>query len=366
MTEVRWDSVGAFSDDMDFKDLERAVQGSLAYYARLGPKATLKFGGREVTGTQVSESLKAFLEVVKNPSLDAEAKAQVIRKQFALYKSSGRDGQGAVLFTGYFEPWLRGRRQPDGDFCYPIYQRPSDLLTIDLGAFPLAKSKEVICGRVDGSRMVPYWTREEIDGKKMLAGKGLELAFFEDPVDVFFLQIQGSGMVTLEGGEKVRVQYDGKNCHPYVSLGRYLIEQGYLQKGQASMPKIRAFLAAHPDQRQALLDTNPSYTFFRFEKDGPFGNIGAPLTPWRSIATDAKVFPRGALCLIRTEKPVLDEAGNVKSWVPFARFVLNQDTGGAITGPGRVDLFCGGGPQAEATAGNMQQQGELYFLLKKD
>ena len=360
-----WKALGPFSDDMDFKGLAEACRGSLQYYRRLDPKSVLKFGPRSVGAKDAAASLEAFLGVLSDPSLDGPEKLKRIRGRFDLYKSTGRDGSGAVLFTGYYEPWLEGRRQPDGNFCFPIYQRPSDLLTIDLSAFPLAKSQALICGRLDGTRVVPYYTREEIAGGKALAGKGLELLWFEDPVDVFFLQVQGSGLATLAGGEKVRVQYDGKNCHPYVSLGRSLIDQGYLQKGQASMPKIRAFLSQHPADRQRLLDANPSYTFFRLEKDGPFGNIGVALTSWRSVATDSRLFPKGALCLIKTERPVLDADCNVVRWVPFVRFVLNQDTGGAIVGPGRVDLFCGGGKEAEATAGTMQQQGELYFLLLK-
>lgn len=360
-----WRAMGSFSDDMDFKGLAEACRGSLRYYRKLDPKSILKFGPRDVGPAKAAASLEALLAILSDASLDGSERLNQIRSRFDLYKSTGRDGSGSVLFTGYYEPWLEGRRQPDANFCFPVYQRPSDLLTIDLSAFPLAKSQALICGRLDGTRVVPYYTREEIDEGKALAGKGLELLWFEDPVDVFFLQVQGSGLVALEGGEKVRVQYDGKNCHPYLSLGRYLIDQGYLQKGQASMPRIRAFLSQHPADLQRLLDANPSYTFFRLEKEGPFGNIGVALTSWRSIATDSRVFPKGALCLIRTEKPILDENCGVLLWVPFTRFVLNQDTGGAIVGPGRVDLFCGGGKEAEATAGTMQQGGELYFLLLK-
>jgi membrane-bound lytic murein transglycosylase A len=366
LVPAEWRDLGSWSDDMDFAGLELACEGSLGYYGRLrNSKIPLSFGGASVSVADYLEGLEAFRDILRRPSLSAPEKRKRIQKEFALFRSAGRDGKGDVLFTGYYEPWLVARRQPDGNFCFPIYARPSDLLTIDLSAYALAKSDALICGRLDGTRVLPYYTREEIDGRKVLAGKGLELLWLEDPVDVFFLQVQGSGMVTLENGEKVRVQYDGKNCHPYVSLGRHLIDKGYLQKGQASMPKIRAFLAGHPEERQALLNANPSYTFFRLEKDGPFGNIGVALTPWRSIASDARLFPKGALALIRTEKPVLDSKGAVTGWVPFTRFVMNQDTGGAIVGPGRVDLFCGGGPQAEVTAGNMQQRGELYFLLKK-
>ncbi len=365
MAPASWRSLGTFDDDMDFAGLADAVRGSLGYYDKLSAGKTFQFGTRTVTAAELSATLKAFLKIVANPSLSASQKVAGIEKSFALYRSVGSDGRGSVLFTGYYEPELQGRRHPDGTFKYPLYARPSDLLSIDLSDFPLAHSKATVFGRVKGERVVPYYTRKQIDTDKALQGKGLELIWLDDPVDLFFLQIQGSGLVLLPDGEKIRVQYAGKNGQPYVSLGRYMVKKGLLGKGQVSLQSIRAYIAQHPKQMRRLLDVNPSYTFFRLENSGPYGNIDVALTPDRSIATDARIFPRGALCLIRTEKPLLDSKNRVVGWEPFTRFVLNQDTGGAITGPGRVDLFCGAGPQAEATAGHMQQQGSLYFILER-
>ncbi len=365
LKRANWSELGLFSDDMAFRNLARACRGSLEYYSRVPKDRIFKYGRWKVTAAQETSSLRAFLDIVERPGLSPKERTVLIEESFDLYESTGSDGRGTVLFTGYYEPLLEGRLKRGGEYRFPIYKRPSNLLTIPLSLFPLSGSSTTLYGMVEGGRVVPYYTREQIDEEGVLAGRGLELAWFRDPVDVFFLQIQGSGKVDLGGGRSVRVQYDGKNGRPYVSLGRYLVEKGLMEKDKVSMRRIRDFLARHPAGRQALLNVNPSYSFFRLESDGPFGNISVVLTPYRSIATDSSIFPKGAPCLIKTEKPLLDAGGRVMAWTPFTRFVLNQDTGGAIKGPGRADLFCGGGSEAETTAGNMRCRGRLYFLLEK-
>ncbi|MEW6757649.1 MAG: MltA domain-containing protein, partial [Acidobacteriota bacterium] len=223
-----------------------------------------------------------------------------------------------------------------------------------------------IVGRLAGDRLVPYYSRGDIDGGGALRGRGLEIAYLADPVEVFFLQVQGSGRLQLEDGTTVRVQFDGKNGHPYVSLGRHLIEEGLLTEDQASMQEIRMLLAAMGEtERQERLNVNPSYTFFRFETGGPYGSLNVPLTPGRSVALDPAVFPKGAPALLLSRKPDLAKDGTVRGWSPFCRIVLCQDAGGAIQGPGRVDLFCGAGAPAEAVAGRMKEPGRLFFLLKR-
>ncbi|MGC8722447.1 MAG: murein transglycosylase A [Acidobacteriota bacterium] len=365
LVPAHWRDLGSFQDDRDFDGLVSAVEGSLAYYGRLAPYSPLRFGDRGVTVKDYAAGLRWLLMVLRDGGLSASEKLERIRARFDLLRSVGSDGKGGVLFTGYYEPELEGSLTPDARFRYPLYRRPTDLLTIDLSQFPLAMSDRTIVGRLDGERVVPYFSRRDIDGKGVLDGKGLELLWLDDPVSIFFLQIEGSGIVRLQNGDEVHVQYDGKNGRPYVSLGKLMIERGLLPKGQASMQAIRRYLADHPAQLRELLDLNPSYTFFRIAKDGPFGNIGVALTPGRSIATDSRLFPKGALCLIRTEEPELASDGHAKAWRPFTRFVCNQDTGGAITGPGRVDLFWGAGEKAEASAGLLQQPGSLYFLVPK-
>jgi membrane-bound lytic murein transglycosylase A len=365
LVPVHWRNLGSFQDDRNFDGLAGAVEGSLAYYGRLPPGSPLRFGDRSLTVGDYAAGLRGLLAILQDGGLSASSKLDRIRGRFDLLQSVGSDGKGGVLFTGYYEPELEGSLTPDARFRYPLYRRPTDLLTIDLSQFPLAMSDRTIVGRLDGDRVVPYFSRSDIDGKGVLDGKGLELLWLDDPVAIFFLQIEGSGIVKLQNGDQVHVQYDGKNGRPYVSLGKLMIERGLLPKGQASMQAIRRYLKDHPAQLRELLDLNPSYTFFRIAKEGPFGNIGVALTPGRSIATDSRLFPKGALCLIRTEKPELASDGRAKAWSPFTRFVCNQDTGGAIAGPGRVDLFWGAGGKAEAAAGLLQQPGSLYFLVPK-
>ncbi|MGA9753356.1 MAG: MltA domain-containing protein [Acidobacteriota bacterium] len=365
LAPAHWRDLGRLQDDREFDGLAGAVEGSLAYYGRLAPDSRLHFDDRSVAVRDYAAGLRGLLAILQDGALSASAKLDGIRARFDLLQSVGSDGKGGVLFTGYYEPELEGSLTPDPRFRYPLYRRPTDLLTIDLSQFPLAVSDRTIVGRVEGDRVVPYFSRGDIDGKGVLDGKGLELLWLDDPVAIFFLQIEGSGVVRLQNGDQVHVQYDGKNGRPYVSLGRLMIERGLLPKGQASMQAIRRYLADHPAQLRDLLDLNPSYTFFRIAKGGPFGNIGVALTPGRSIATDSRLFPKGALCLICTEEPELASDGHAKAWRPFTRFVCNQDTGGAITGPGRVDLFWGAGEKAEASAGLLQQPGSLYFLVPK-
>ncbi len=212
--------------------------------------------------------------------------------------------------------------------------------------------------------MVPYYSREEIDQKKTLAGKGLEILWCSDMVDIYVLQVQGSGKVDLGDGNVLSVLYDGQNGRPYKSIGKYLIDTGAMTSENMSLQATREYLRSHPDKLTDVLNQNQSYVFFRLDTGPSIGNIGVALTPGRSIATDAKLFPKGALGFIVTQKPVI-ENGVIRQWVPFTRFVVNQDTGGAIKGPGRADLFCGQGPEAELTAGNLQHEGELYFLVRK-
>jgi membrane-bound lytic murein transglycosylase A len=366
LAHASWAEFGTFQDDLGLQGLAGACLGSLGYYRRLKPETEFHFGTEVRSAAQMAASLDGLLGVLQAEKASPAEVFSHLKKSFDLLKSTGRDGVGTVLFTGYYEPWLEARRKPSAQFKYPLYAKPADLLSIDLSLFPRANSTARISGRVDGTKVVPYLTREEIVTGRALEGKGLELVWLDDSVALFFLQIQGSGRVTLEDGTTMRVQYEAGNGHPYKSLGRLMIDQGKLEKDHASMQDIQAYIKAHPDEADALLDQNPSYTFFRLETgDGPFGNIRVALTPGRSIATDATVCPRGAPCLIATDRPVFADPGKEPTWEPFARVVFNQDTGGAITGPGRVDLFFGGGPDAARAAGDMKRDGRLWFLLPK-
>jgi len=250
-------------------------------------------------------------------------------------------------------------------YRFPIYSRPRDLITIDLSLFHEKFRGEKIIGRYTDQSVVPYYDRSEIETDGVLEDKAEVLAWAKDPVDVFFLQIQGSGKVQLEDGDVFNVHYQTTNGRPYRSIGKLLIDEEKISVTDMSMQKIREYLHNHPDEIDAVLNYNPSYVFFKVEPNGPLGNINVKLTPGRSIALDRSVFPPAALAFIETEKPVIDDAGQIQSWQRFSRFALNQDTGGAIKGPGRADLFWGNGPYAEIAAGHLKHTGSLYFLVLK-
>ena len=212
-------------------------------------------------------------------------------------------------------------------------------------------------------RLVPYADRQAIEQADALAGKAPILAWVKDPVALFFLHVQGSGRIALDEGGTLRLHYRATNGRPYRSIGRLLIDRGAVAREDMSMQAIRAYLAAHPDRRAEVTAHNPSYVFFETVTGGPFGSLGVALTPGRSVATDPDHFPRGALAFVASRKPLTADGRRISEWTPFGRFVLNQDTGGAIRGPGRADLFWGDGPYAELAAGHMQHTGRLYFFV---
>lgn len=261
------------------------------------------------------------------------------------------------LVTGYYEPLLRGSRERSKSFSHAIYGVPDDLLVVDLGElYPELKNFR-LRGRLDGRRVVPYWPRAELTPQApALAGKAL--LWVADPIELFFLQVQGSGRVELPDGRRVRVGYADQNGHPYQSIGRWLVDKGELKLEDASMQGIQAWARANPKRLHELLNVNPSFVFFRELPDnggGPPGALGVPLTPGRSIAVDPRTVPLGAPVFLATTQPA--------SGQPMQRLVLAQDTGGAIKGAVRADFFWGFGAEAGAQAGRMRQKGEMWVLL---
>jgi len=282
-----------------------------------------------------------------------------------IYKAAGRVGNRKILFTGYYEPVYEGSLQPDEIFRHPIYRQPEDLIKIDLSPFREEFKGKTIIARIEGRQVLPYFSRQQIESEKILAEQDLEIAWLMDPLDVAFLHIPGSGRIRLPDGSTLSVGYKASNGLPYRSIGRHMLDMGWLQREEISMQRIRQYLSEHPEIMEEVLNHNPSYVFFRRLGNGPFGNINVPLTAGRSVALDSRIFPKGALCFISSEKPVLNSMSEISGWTRFSRFVLNQDTGGAIRGSGRADLFWGSGHRAELAAGHMKQEGELYVLIKK-
>jgi membrane-bound lytic murein transglycosylase A len=269
------------------------------------------------------------------------------------------DGADSGLITGYYEPFLRGARKRGGANQTPLYKVPDDLITVDLASvYPALKGMR-LRGRLSGKTVVPYNSRAEIERARL---PGKELVWVDDPVEAFFLEVQGSGRVQLDDGETVRIAYADQNGHPYKAIGRWLVEQGELTSGEATAQGIKAWIAAHPERRQELFNVNPSYIFFREERlpdpgVGPKGALGVPLTPTRSVAVDPAFLPLGAPIFLSTTEP----AGTT----PLQRLVMGQDTGGAIRGAVRADFFFGFGGQAPDNAGRMKQRGQLWVLLPR-
>lgn len=351
-------------DDMDKDSLRHAVLQSVAYLDRLPPERSFVYGPLRVDAQEVRQTLLSFLTLVEG-RWDPEALAGRLHREFTWFRAAGTDLFGTVLFSGYYLPVMEGRLRPEGDFRYPIYRLPSDMLEVELSHFRGQPHGERLVARLAGRKVLPYYTRADIDVGGALDGRGLELVWLRDPVDRFFLHIQGSGRILLGQGQIMHVNYAGGNGHPYVSIGRILIEEGPISREQMSMQAIRAYLREHPERIEGLFSSNPSYVFFRQVDDGPLGSLEVPITPGRSIATDSRLFPKAGLAFIRSQRPVLDEEGRIVSWQPFSRFVLNQDTGGGIQGAGRVDLYCGSGKEAELMAGHLRHRGSLFFLLRR-
>ncbi len=354
------------SDDMDKASLRTAIERSIEYLKRLPPDREFTFGPHKYTAGYLVESMNAFMDIVASSSASKDLNKK-IRRCFNIYKSVGSDGRGSVFFTGYYEPVLKGSSTRSAEFGYPLYVRPADLMVINLGQFSSRLKGESIVARHDkrSNRVVPYYSRKEIEVDRVLEGKGLELLWVSDPAELFFMQIQGSGVISLEDGKLQRVHYAGANGRPYRSIGRMFIDEKIIPREEISLQTVKAYIRDHPEERDRILNYNESYIFFEKVDKGPLGNIVVILTAGRSIATDYRLFPKGGLAFITTQKPEIDESGSIKGWKAFSRFVVNQDTGGAIRSPGRVDLFWGSGEDSGIGAGSMQQHGELYFLVKK-
>lgn len=262
---------------------------------------------------------------------------------------------GEALFTGYYEPQIRGSHAPGGAFQTPVYGLPSDLVRADLGLFDPKLKGEHISGRVSGHALLPYPDREEIETAGVKTAP--VLFYTDDPIALFFLQIQGSGRVVFDDGASERIAYAGENGQPYTAIGRTLIADGSLKREDVSLQSIRAWLIAHPDRARAVMQTDRSYIFFQ-EKPlgdtalGATGSLGANLTPLASLAVDLRIHALGVPLFVAADGPD-----------PVHAVMVAQDTGGAIRGAARGDIFFGFGPDAENRAGLMKAPGRLYVLL---
>lgn len=333
-------------------DLQKGIERNLGFISRKPSNAVAaKYGRMQITWGMLKQTNAEMLEIL--PLLDESP--ELLDEKFVWYSMAPR-----TLLTGYYEPYLEASLTPHPDYPYPLYSVPSDLKSLDLGKFHHRWRGQHLIYRHEDGEVLPYYDREEIDYNGALQGRGIEVAWVKDLVDVFILQIQGSGRLILPDGSVKHVLYAGKNGLKYVSLGKILIQRGLLPKEGMSMQKIKAFLGENPELVEELLTTNPSYVFFRIDDDGPFGSMGASLTPMASVAVDNKVLPLGSLALLTTRLPQQGE----KSRTPFAKIVMAQDRGGAIKGT-RVDLFCGSGLDAEYLAGHLTSWSHIYLPVSR-
>lgn len=290
---------------------------------------------------------------------DPMSARQFFESAFVPWLVHNADGSADGMVTGYYEPLLHGSRMFGRSFRYPVYGVPSDLLVVDLAeSNPVLKGIR-LRGRVQDKKIVPYFTRAEIE-RGLAPLRGREILWVDDPVELFFLHIQGSGRVRLPGGELVRIGFAEHNGHPYKSIGRILVERGELALDKASMQGIKQWAAKNPDKLAPLLQQNPAYVFFRELPDstlGPIGALGVPLTPGRSIAVDAMTTPLGAPVFLSTTSPLSSR--------PLNRLVIAQDTGTAIKGAVRADFFWGFGDDAGQSAGRMRQSGRMWILYPR-
>lgn len=349
-------------------DLVKAARKTLAYLEGAPPR-TFDIAGRRYASGMLVHSLAEVIRLSTEAATQEEF-ADGIRRGFDVFQSAGSDGAGKVVFSSYYQPVLSASRKRTQTHAVPLYRRPPDMLEVDLAAFGRGDGEDFLIARVDKQRRVlPYFTRADIDIKKALAGKGLEVAWLRSKFDALDLHIQGSGILRFSDGKEVLAKYAGTNARPFSSVGLLLVRAGLFSRDELTRGKLREYLHEHPEAEDWILASNPRYTFFELlplPADGePFGTIEQSLVPARSIAFDPAVAPLGALVYFTTTSPQADREGRLLGLFPNARFAVAMDTGGAIKGPGRVDIYAGHGPQADTTARNQWAEGKLYLLIKK-
>lgn len=350
----------ALRDDGDLNALRQAVGASIRYWRQRPAALAVPVCGRSYRADDFLETLQHFQGLLT--TLPREELAAAVARDFTLCPPVDGPQTDEALVTGYYQPRFKGSLRKSPPFIYPVYGLPPELIQAE--SFT-EKGVAAQVGRMEEGRLVPYWTRAEIETKGLLQGH--ELCYLADPVEVFLLQVQGSGLVELADGTLRQLLFAGSNGWPYRSIGRLLVDEGRLPLAEVDMPRIRRYLEEHLDDRQRILHYNKRYIFFRISVpapgSGPVGSMGAVLTPGRSVALDQALFPLGGLYFLQTERPV-ESPDSPCQWQPMNRFVLHQDTGAAIKGLKRLDFFWGSGDYPERAAGLMKQPGRFYLLMR--
>lgn len=360
LNKLHPDDFPNFVDDAQIQTLLTGAVRHLHYLNKLPINSVFSIGSDSYPVSWLRESMSAFIDILKQDPNPDEL-SRIIQENYTVYQAGGRKdfARGEMLFTGYYEPFLQGSLKQNAPYLYPLYSPPSSLFKVKD-----AKSGKTFFKRRDqNNQLQPFWTRKEIEENDHCSGN--ELVYVKDPVDAFILHVQGSGKIQLTDGSIRSIHYAASNGLEYYSIGKLLVDQGKLTLEEASIPTIRAYLVSHPKEQTAILHHNPKFIFFNWAPAGdPIGSIGEPLVAGRSIAIDPALLPQQTLAFLISSKPELDSHGNIHRWIPMQRFVLPQDSGSAIKGAGRADLYWGSGSYAKTAAGSMKEKGTLYFLIK--
>ena len=363
--------IPSFADLADKSSLLKAAALNMKYFQSLkAPGIPYSFGSRKINTDALAASTSEFMKILSEARDQAELDRR-LSAAFDVYQLAGRDSTGTVIFSSYYEPTLEASLNPAGDYKYPIYAKPYDLISVNLEDFNEKFKGETLNGRLMNNALVPYLSREEIDFNNALSGKGLELAWFKNRADVLDLQTEGSGRLRLPDGRVIKANFAATNSLKFKGWLTAMVEAGALPREGISAEKGQKYLDEHPDQVRSLLSMNKRYVFFKLEQpadpeEGPASTYGLPLTGWRSVAVDNSLVPMGTLAFMRATIPDVDEKGALLGRKQDARFVFCQDTGGAIKGPGRVDFFAGNGDKAHTFAFKLWDPGALYLLVLKE
>ncbi len=347
-----------FSDDLDKASLIKGLDKSTLFWQKQPSDKITNFCGKRYSTEQMLESFKLLRDIIENVPPDQLNRQ--IKDNFDICQANN---SGRTLVTGYYQPVLQGSLEKRPPFIYPLYALPKDLHVVKSNN---GSNKKGDVGRLVDGQFTPYWSRAEIEDKLLLHGQ--ELVYLADPVQAFFLHVQGSGLIQFADGSSRAILFAGSNGRAYSSIGKLLAEEGQISLAEMSLAKIQTYLYEHLDEQKRILHYNNRYIFFRWgDPNGNptvVGSMGEELIAGRSAAFDKSCFPAGIPAFLETQIPVFKENKIIK-WQPLRRFVINHDSGSAIKGPGRIDLFWGLGAEAEKTAGVMKQPGNVYFLVKK-
>lgn len=343
----------------EFKKSLATFQTSCRAFIKQDPERVV---GTERIDLKVKDWQPACIAALKLDTTNEKTARHFFQKWFApveFYDIKPVPG----LFTGYYMPLLKGSYTKTDEYKIPLYEVPDDLVTIDLGLFlPNAKKNYKISGRIKGKKIVPYYTREQIN-KGVIDDRAKVLVWIKSPVDRLFLEIQGSGIIEFEDNSRIYVGYNGQNGRPYTAIASVLIKQGVMTRHNASMQRIKRYLEAHPKKMNAVINKNQSFIFFRkLSLDAALGSQGVALTPGYSMAIDREWIPMGAPLWLSTTRP---DSKNPDQNKPMQRLMIAQDTGGAIKGKVRGDVFWGGGDKATLIAGHMKNEGHYWLLLPR-